>query len=66
MEDYRPISIVGVLYKIISKLLSFRLREVITPLIDESQSAFVMDTHILDGIFVANESLKPLKKKKNS
>ena len=36
IEDYRPISMVGALYKIISKILSFRLREVIGSLIDET------------------------------
>lgn len=35
IEDYRPISMVGALYKIVSKLLSIRLKEVNALLIDE-------------------------------
>lgn len=50
IDDYRPISMVGALYKIISKILSFRLREVIAPFIDKSQSAFIMHRQILDGV----------------
>ena len=54
----------GAFYKIISKILSFRLKDVIATLIDESQSAFVMNRQILDGVLIANESLRWLKKKK--
>ena len=64
IEDFRSISMVGSIYKIIAKILSSRLKEVIASLIDESQSAFVRNRQILDGALIANESIRWLKKNK--
>ena len=57
IEQYRPISMVGSLYKIISKILSFRLKDVMASLIDESQSAFVANRQILDGVLIEMNQL---------
>jgi len=50
------------MYKILPKLLSNRLRLVIGSVISESQSAFVKDKHILDGILIANEVVDEARK----
>ncbi|MCI21173.1 cysteine-rich receptor-like protein kinase, partial [Trifolium medium] len=43
LNDFRPISLVGSLYKILVKVLANRLRLVIGSVISESQTAFVKD-----------------------
>ena len=55
LNDYRPISLIGCMYKVIAKLLSNRLRSVMDELIDERQSAFIKGRHILHGILILNE-----------
>jgi hypothetical protein len=55
LNDFRPISLVGSLDKILAKLLANRLRIVIGSVISETQTAFVKDRQILDGILIANE-----------
>ncbi|GAU46950.1 hypothetical protein TSUD_180540 [Trifolium subterraneum] len=57
LNDFRPISLVGSLYKILAKVLANRLRLVIGSVISESQTAFVKDRQILDGILIANEAV---------
>jgi len=57
LNDFRPISLVGILYKILAKVLANRLWSVIGNVVSKSQSAFVKGKHILDGILIANEAV---------
>ena len=41
IKDFRPISLVGSVYKLLSKVLANRLRAVLDNLISENQNSFV-------------------------
>nr|GEW84647.1 RNA-directed DNA polymerase, eukaryota, reverse transcriptase zinc-binding domain protein [Tanacetum cinerariifolium] len=64
VKDFRPISLIRSLYKVIAKVLANRLVTVLDDIVDEIQSAFVMDRQIMYGPFILNEIVHWCKNKK--
>lgn len=67
MMQFRPIALCNVIYKIIAKVLTNRLKKVIPKVIRNNQSAFVAGKHIQDNILVVHEVMHSLlhQKKEN-
>ena len=55
IKDFRPISMVECIYKLLSKVLDRRLRGVLGDLISMNQDAFVGGRQILDAVLTANK-----------
>ena len=55
MKDYRPIACCNLLYKVISKILARRLREILTDAIEPNQSAFIKGRLLLENVLLASE-----------
>ncbi|XP_059436099.1 uncharacterized protein LOC132169027 [Corylus avellana] len=49
LKDFRPISLVGGMYKIIAKVLANRLKVVLDKIISKSQNAFIKGDVVLEG-----------------
>ena len=57
LKDFKLISLVGSVYKLLVKVLANRIKKVMGKVISEPQNAFVEGRQILDAFFIANEAV---------
>ena len=64
LGDFRPISLLGGLYKLLAKVLANRLKKVLGKVVSEDQNAFVKGRQIFDVSLIANEVVDFWQKRK--
>ena len=66
VADFRPISCLNTVYKVISSLLAGRLKAVLPSIIGHSQSAFMPGRLLLENVLLATEIIQGYSKKSTS
>ena len=64
IQQYRPICLLNVSFKIFTKVGTNRVMEVAHKVIRPTQSAFMPGSHILEGVLVLHETVHELQRKK--
>ena len=63
LKEFRPISLLGSLYNLLSKVLAGRLAKVMNSVITKSLSTFLKGRHLVDGVMIVNEVVNVAKRK---
>ena len=61
LKDFRSISLVGDLYKLLVKVLANRIKKLMGKVVSNSQNTFVKGRQILDAKLIANKVIDSLK-----
>lgn len=63
LREFRPISLYNVSYKIITKIISRRLRSIMGKMVGDHQCSFILGRQSSDNIIVAQEVIHSMKRK---
>lgn len=66
VKEFRPIACCTTLYKLIAKVITVRLKQVVDKIVGPAQSAFIEGRNILDNVIVAHELVKCYNRKGTS
>ena len=64
ISEFRPISLCNIIYKLVSKVLANRMKDLLPLVISDTWSAFQSDKTISDSILVAFETFHHMKNQK--
>jgi len=66
IKEFRPISLLGSLYRLDAKVLNERLSKVMNSVTSKSQLVFLKGRHLLDGVMIVNEVVDLTRKRSGS
>ena len=64
IQQYRPIYLLNVSFKVLTKVLNNRILKVVDKLIGLSQTAFIPGRYIMEGVVILHETIHELHRKK--
>lgn len=64
MDEYRPIYLCNLSYKIITKLIASRFKPILDSIISSSQAEFIPNRSMMDNIIMSHEVIYLLNRKK--
>jgi hypothetical protein len=64
IEQYRPICLLNVSFKIFTKVATNRLMGVANKVVQPSQTAFILGRNIMEGVVILHETIHELNNKK--